>query len=271
MIRPALHTFSTLVAAAWLAPAHALESPWSVADRAEVRLIGDHGVNASIRAGVEVRLQKGWKTYWRYPGDAGVPPRFDWSGSDNLAGTVVQWPAPERLIDASGMQSIGYHDHVLFPVIVRASDPARPVKLRLKFDFAVCEQTCVPADATLALDIPPGESTAVPPLDQAVRRVPQRASLGKNAAGLAIQSARLERGAKPHLVIEATAGSDLFAEGPDDRWALPLPEKIESKPGKDRFRLPLEGAPNGAPPIPPRVVLTLVGAAAAIEVEVPLD
>ena len=92
--------------------------------------------------------------------------------------------------------------------------------------------------------------------------------------GLAVTRVRLERGITPRAFVEGSApdGSfDLFAEGPDDRWALPLPEKIESKDGKLRFQLAIDGAPPGGQPIPPKLVLTLVSGNGAIEVEAPLD
>jgi DsbC/DsbD-like thiol-disulfide interchange protein len=274
MKRFALFFFVALAASAWLTSARALESPWVTGAEADARLLADHGANAPIRAGVEIRLKTGWKTYWRYPGDAGAPPRFDWSGSENLAAVLVKWPAPERFVDESGSQSIGYHGDIVFPLIVRPADPARPVRLKLKLDFAVCQKLCVPADAELALEIPAGESAPLDLLDQAERRVPWRASLGENIEGLAITGVKLERGAMLRVLVEgsAPAGSfDLFAEGPDDRWALPLPEKIESKDGKLRFKLVIDGAPPGGPPIPQELVLTLVAGDKAIEVEAPLD
>ena len=85
MNRSALFFFVTLAAGAGLSPARALESPWVTGAQADTRLLADHAANAPVRAGVEIKLKAGWKTYWRYPGDAGVPPRFDWSGSENLA------------------------------------------------------------------------------------------------------------------------------------------------------------------------------------------
>ena len=274
MNRSALFFFAAIAAGAWLTPAHALESPWVMGTEVDARLLADHGANAPIRAGVEIQLKAGWKTYWRYPGDAGVPPRFDWSGSENLAVLEVKWPAPERFVDESGAKSIGYHGDIVFPLMVRPIDPARPVRLKLKLDFAVCEKLCVPADAELALEIPAGESAPLGLLDEAGRRVPRRISLGDNAGGLAVTRVGLARGAAPQVLIEGSApeGSvDLFAEGPDDRWALPLPEKIESKDGKLRFQLVIDGAPPGGPPIPSKVVLTLIAGDKAIEVEAPLD
>jgi DsbC/DsbD-like thiol-disulfide interchange protein len=273
MSRSALLFFVAL-AAGWLTPARALESPWAMGAQTNTRLLADHGANAPLRAGVEIQLKPGWKTYWRYPGDAGVPPRFDWSGSENLAAVDVKWPAPERFVDESRAQSIGYHNHIVFPLLVRPADPARPVSLKLKLDFAVCEKLCIPAEAEIVLKIPPGESAPLGLLDEAERRVPRRVSLGENAGGLAVTRVRLERGTAPRALIEGSAPAgafDLFAEGPDDRWALPLPEKIESKGGKLRFQLAIDGAPPGAPPIPSKLVLTLVAGDQAIEVEAPLD
>ncbi len=274
MNRFALFFFATLAAGAGLSPARALESPWVTGAQADARLLADHAANAPVRAGVEIRLKAGWKTYWRYPGDAGVPPRFDWSGSENLAAVDIKWPAPERFVDESGAKSIGYRGDIVFPLIVRPADPAQPVRLKLKLDFAVCEKFCVPADAELLLEIPAGESVPLGLLDQAERRVPRRVLLGEKAGGLAVTRVRLERGITPRALVEGSAldGSfDLFAEGPDDRWALPLPEKIESKDGKLRFQLAIDGAPPGGPPIPPKLVLTLVSGNGAIEVEAPLD
>src|ERR1043166_473647 len=95
------------VVATLSAPARAHESPWAVGAQAEARLLAARGADAAIHGGVEIRLKPGWKTYWRYPGDAGVPPRFDWSKSENVAAVDVKWPAPERFVDENHAQSIG--------------------------------------------------------------------------------------------------------------------------------------------------------------------
>ena len=104
------------------------------------------------RAGIEIRLAPGWKTYWRYPGDSGIPPRFDFSGSQNVDRVTLQWPAPQRLTDESGI-SIGYKHDVVFPLDVMPQDATKPVMLALKIDYAMCEKLCVPADGERAADI----------------------------------------------------------------------------------------------------------------------
>src|ERR1700712_755127 len=99
-------------------PASATDaSAWSQDSKSAVRLIAgaNKSNDASLRAGVEVKLQPGWHTYWRYPGDSGVPPRFDFAGSDNLKSAKVRYPAP-RLFSDGGGDSIGYSDSVIFPL-----------------------------------------------------------------------------------------------------------------------------------------------------------
>ena len=61
-----------------------------------------------LRAGIEIRLDPGWKTYWRYPGDSGVPPTLDFAGSENVKSVTALWPAPQRFADGAGGHSIGY-------------------------------------------------------------------------------------------------------------------------------------------------------------------
>src|SRR3982074_3413872 len=96
MNRSALFFFAAIAAGAWLTPAPALETPWVMGAEANARLLADHGANAPIRAGVEIKLKTGWKTYWRYPGDAGVPPVLDFSKSQNVKAITVLYPAPTR-------------------------------------------------------------------------------------------------------------------------------------------------------------------------------
>src|SRR5499433_4319800 len=128
------------IAAISAATAHAAdESPWSEDVRSSVRLISGTNKNgdANLRAGIEIKMQPGWKTYWRYPGDSGVPPHFDFSGSENLKAATVFYPAPHLFTDETG-QTLGYKESVVFPLVVSALEPGKPVSLRLKIDYAVC-------------------------------------------------------------------------------------------------------------------------------------
>src|ERR1700755_232404 len=123
--------------AAFLVTAHAHAtdaSAWDGDARSAVRLIaGDtkSAGDAPLRAGIEIKLAPGWKTYWRYPGDSGVPPRFDFAASQNVKTVTIEWPAPHRFSDDSGI-TIGYKGDVIFPLRIVPQDTSKPMRLRLK-------------------------------------------------------------------------------------------------------------------------------------------
>ena len=128
---------------AWaMAPA-----PW------QASLIGGAFDGASFVAGVRVVLDEGWKTYWRMPGDAGIPPQFDWTKSAGTAAIEVLYPLPGRFQDGSG-ETVGYQHEVIFPVRVKPLAGADAARLALDLFFAVCKEVCIPARAQLALALP---------------------------------------------------------------------------------------------------------------------
>jgi DsbC/DsbD-like thiol-disulfide interchange protein len=273
---------STAVGAdqAWAADSISADSasPWDGDARSAVRLIAGarpSAQGAPLRAGVEIRLKPGWHTYWRYPGDAGVPPRFDFAGSQNVKAVEVLWPAPRRLPEA-GLDTIGYDRDVILPLRVTPQDQAKPVRLQIKVGYAICEKLCVPADskAELALTGGPGAQDAA--LTAAEARVPRKAALGA-AAALSVRSIRREDGGgRPRVVVDmavpAGASVDLFAEGPTPEWSLPLPAPVDGAPaGLQRFVFELDGAPPGVKYEGAAINLTAVTDGNAIEVPVHLD
>jgi len=105
--------------------------------------------------GVHLNLGPGWKTYWKSPGDAGLPTEFDWSGSSNLADAEVQWPAPSRL-SILGFETVGYTHEVLFPVRLKVRDPNVEARIRLKLVVYACSAICVRDERMLDATIRPG-------------------------------------------------------------------------------------------------------------------
>src|SRR6185369_1892378 len=127
-----------LAASVILVTAHTVNAPtrasaqdasrWDGDARSAARLIaGTQRLAAAMRAGIEIKLKSGWHTYWRYPGDAGVPPQFDFKASQNVRQVEVLWPAPERLPEFSGLTVVGYDRDVILPLRVVPQDPAKPV------------------------------------------------------------------------------------------------------------------------------------------------
>jgi DsbC/DsbD-like thiol-disulfide interchange protein len=271
--RATIMAANLVVMVAMASPARAADaSEWDGDQRAAVRLIaGTPRAGGTIQsAGVEIRLAPGWKTYWRYPGDSGVPPRFDFSASRNLKSAVVRYPAPHRLIDESGT-SIGYKDHVTFPLEVIPQDASQPVALALTIEYAVCEKICIPAEGKAELTLTGRPAAEYAALARGDMRVPAPARIG-DAAPLAIRA--VTREGKRVLVDVATPGGDveLFAEGPTAEWALPVPTPIEGAPaGQQRFAFELDGLPPGASPAGAELTLTAVAGGHAIAVPYRLD
>ena len=229
---------------------------------------------AYLRAGVEIRLMRGWHTYWRYPGDAGVPPQFGFEGSRNVKHVDVLWPAPERTVDSGGT-SIGYSGGVIFPLRIVPQEPGKPVALRLRLQYAICEKLCVPAEARSELTLVGGRASQDAALTVAEGRVPKRANLGEGG-DLAIRSVRRERGPgdKERVVVDVAGprGVDLFAEGPSQQWALPVPTPVTGAPaGQQRFVFDLDGAPSGESYQGALLTLTAVRPGRSIEVSTRLD
>lgn len=96
-------------------------------------------------AAIRLTLAPGWKTYWRSPGDAGIPPLFDWSGSGNMADVAITWPTPS-VFDQSGMRSIGYKNEVVIPLHVTPKQDGKPVHIRAQMQLGVCSDICIPEE-----------------------------------------------------------------------------------------------------------------------------
>jgi DsbC/DsbD-like thiol-disulfide interchange protein len=249
---------------------------WDGDARSGVRLVaGVRPVGAShLRAGIEIRLARGWHTYWRYPGDAGVPPQFSFAGSSNVKHVDVLWPAPERKVDSGGT-SIGYSTGVVFPLRVVPQEAGKPVALRLHLQYAICEKLCVPAEARGDLTLARGRASQDAALTAAEGRVPTRLALGAGG-DLSIRSLRRERvdGGKERAVVDVAgpAGLDLFVEGPTQQWALPVPTPVAGAPaGLQRFVFELDGAPTGEKYQGTLLTLTAVAPGRSIEVVTRLD
>lgn len=107
--------------------------------------------------GVQIRLQPGWKTYWRTPGEAGVPTQFDWTESKNVSGQEVIWPTPQRFSEYE-METFGYDREVIFPVYVSPVEGEDPIDLHLKLNYGVCKNICIPMESRLHLTLSPKTS-----------------------------------------------------------------------------------------------------------------
>ncbi len=132
------------------------------ADAVQTRIIpGWKRSDGTLMAGIELTLAPGWKTYWRAPGDAGVPPSFDWTASGNLAGVAIDWPTP-HVFDQSGMRTIGYKNRVVLPIAIAPRRDGKPVQLKGTLDIGICKDVCVPVRIEIG-EVLPGDTTRPDP------------------------------------------------------------------------------------------------------------
>lgn len=123
-------------------------------------LPGWRAADGTHMAALRLALAPHWKTYWRSPGEAGIPPAFNWSGSDNLGSVKIHWPRP-TVFHLNGMQTIGYLTDLVLPLEITAIDPSKPIQLRATVDLGVCKDICMPAALNLSADLPaPGAPDA---------------------------------------------------------------------------------------------------------------
>lgn len=253
-------------------------SPWIKDTHSAVRLIAGSRSGGVLLGGIGFQLQPGWKTYWRTPGDSGVPPRIDFAKSDNVESVKILWPAPVKFPDGAGGFSFGYQNQVLLPLRIIAKSPDKPVTLRAEINYAVCEKLCIPVEAQAELAFVSVASTEDNAIAAALETVPKPAKVG-DTGPLAIRDVRRE--GKLVLVDIAVqddrnaSGKDkevqLFAEGPTPDWSLPVPKLVKrGAGGVQRFAFELDGLPPGASAEGATLKLTVAGPGGAFEVNATL-
>ena len=248
-------------------------SPWQRSGHAAVRLLAGSRSGSVLLGGVAMQLEQGWKTYWRNPGDSGVPPRFDFSKSDNVEAVTVLWPAPTKFDDGAGGHSLGYHNQIVLPLRIVAKNADKPVTLRADINYAVCEKICIPIEANAELSFASVASTEDGALSAALDTVPKPASIG-DPNPLTIRDVKREGKSTVLVDVAAPDGKEvnLFVEGPTPDWGLPIPNLIEkSPPGVKRFSFELDGLPPGVKPDGAALKFTLVGGERSYEFNINLD
>lgn len=201
----------------------------------------------TVPAALRVRMEGNWKIYWRTPGDAGLPPALDWSGSQNLKDTVMHWPVPHRFT-IFDIDNIGYKHEAIFPLDLIPAERGAPLALRLKLDLLVCDDICVPETHEISFDLPAG--TAAPS--------PQAEDYARAKALLPMpvhDGARFDRiwldydsGNRSYLVAEMTAAEkpaadmDLFVEHPAAVVFGKPAAKYDAKTGKLVLRAPVHSS-----------------------------
>ncbi len=121
--------------------------------------------------GILFQIQRGWHTYWRFAGDAGLPPKIQWHLPNGWTVSGIQWPIPRKFIESGPLTTYGYVDSVmLMAEIVPPAGPfgGRRVDLGAHVSWLVCRSECITGEATISLNLPTSsaalEAASPPPL-----------------------------------------------------------------------------------------------------------
>ncbi|UXX81605.1 protein-disulfide reductase DsbD domain-containing protein [Roseovarius pelagicus] len=182
-------------------------------------------------AALEITLKPGWKTYWRAPGDLGIPPSFDWRGSGNLNGVEISWPTPKPLLQ-DGMLTIGYTDRVVLPLKVLPRRAGREIRLQGRLDLGVCHDVCIPMNLNIAAALPSAAQKRDPRIAAALAEQPYSAkearvssvqcTLSPHADGLAL---------RVDIRMPSAGGAEVVAIETDNPQVWVAPARTSRKGG----------------------------------------
>lgn len=234
-----LASFAVLLSLGSALAGGARASAWAEFREARVRLllIEPAPEDTVIRGGIVIRPMPDYKTYWRNPGDSGVPPMFDFAGSKGASDFEVRFPMPARFDDGAGGQAWGYKTDVILPFSAKKTGNG-PLSISLKLDFAVCGTICIPLAANLSLA--GGHlvgSDVINAIDRAEARVPRSLSPAEFAARVRVE--RREAGDSPVFTLEIRHDAELedFAVFAESRGYLHIKAPVQAAPGRHQVVL----------------------------------
>ncbi len=248
-------------------PGFALGQPAVVATahvRAELVAHAPSGVRPgkTVQLGLSIQHQPHWHTYWKNPGDSGLPTTFSWQLPDGVQVSDVDWPTPKQL-PVGPLMNYGYEDQVLLPVKLSIPEgfSARTLDVKLRADWLVCKEICIPESGEFSLQVPTDAATVshATTFAAAQARVPQSLENLRAAAlvegnvlavevdGLppAAQQKALELFAETPGVIEHAARIEQRWDGARWKAAVPLAAQRTESPSVMHAVLAAPGQPTG--------------------------
>ena len=197
-------------------------------------------------AGLLLHMVPNWHTYWKFPGDAGIPTEIKWNLPDGWKVGEIRWPIPLKLNEPGDIQIYGYHDEVLLlqEVTPPASLSSSTIQLAAEASWLVCEKICIPGSANLKLDLAVAAQNNAANADIFSR---YRQSLPQSWPGSEVARATWQRnGGELLLTVESAAlanypAADFFPL-PEANVVVAHPKTERTGDGKIIFRVPIETA-----------------------------
>ncbi|PZQ96696.1 MAG: hypothetical protein DI533_13980 [Cereibacter sphaeroides] len=229
-------------------------------------LPGWRTASGTYMVALQLDLAPEWKTYWRSPGDAGIPPSFNWSGSQNLSTVRFHWPRP-HVFYLNEIRSIGYKRQLVLPFELTPADPSQPISLRAEVDLGICRDICMPASLKFASMIG-GAGEPDPRIDAALAARPETAAeAGLRSIGCSVEPTAEGVRLIAELTLPMIGGTETVVFEPADTsiWAS---ESIVQRQGKRLTATTELISGTGAPIALDRsgMIVTVLGDDRAVEI-----
>jgi thiol:disulfide interchange protein DsbD len=148
--------YLTALAAALLAFPLAA-APVVKTEHVEARLVAER-VSAQpgkpFTVGLQLRMAPHWHTYWKNPGDSGLPTKIQWVLPEGWKAGEIQWPYPKPL-PIGPLVNYGYEDEVvLLTELTPPANASRPASIKARAEWLVCKDVCIPEKGELDLAMP---------------------------------------------------------------------------------------------------------------------
>lgn len=227
-MKHALRSLLALVLAFALQPAVAQTSLQEIVQISV--LDGGKTARDTHHAALRLTLADGWKTYWRAPGDAGIPPSLSWDGSRNVAATSVTWPTPV-VFDQAGYRSVGYVDQLVLPVEITPRRAGQAITLKGRIEIGVCAEICVPAAFEFSQTLNP-DAGRNPAIAAALAARPfSEAEAGVRSATCALRPTEDGLRITAEIAVPSTGGPEFAVFEPDNPKIWSSQARVSRKGG----------------------------------------
>jgi len=226
----------------------AVSTDWVKTDEADFRIIAGNSItneygDKQLKIGIHYKLAKKWHTYWRTPGDGGIPFRINIDKSENIDQATTKWPAPSRSIAFKTIETNVYSNEIVIPILLTLKDPSKPVILDLKLNHAVCDEICIPLENDFKLTIDHNKQYAEN--DGLINKFLAQVSRKNGYKSLKIENIGVDEENKKLVVLVSNSNGfvspDVFIEQTSKNFRFPKAEVIFSEDKtKAAFYIPFE-------------------------------
>lgn len=198
-----------------------------------------------VRGVLQIEPKDGWITYWREPGEAGIPPQIRLDPASGVSLTTMAYPVP-KLIENGDITDIGYDHAVSLPFQLKAADTSAGGKINLTAFIGVCQNICIPFEATFSIDRgqvgdDDGEERRL--LEEARETLPEAASDDFKVTDFHITPDKTMLGVQLQLPENAPKETEIFIAGPSG-FAYYEPQNLVRDKRKLSFYMNIKGLPK---------------------------